>query len=529
MADEIKYDSTQPVRSQASATYNPTGLSNQANLDSYNNNRMQQLQNVYNTAQQNTNAALKTAYDQNMATAQATRDKISPQYQQSQNQLAAQNEIQRRNLNMQGAANGLNTGAGSQLALGQSMAYQKNAGNLARSEQEALGAADRGIADLQMNYQNAIAQAAANNNYKLAAAMLDEYNNQYNRQMTLENQNWQRQQQLENQAYTRAYNEENRDYNRAQAQDERDYTRAYNEENRDYTRAYNEENRDYTRAYNEENRDYTRDWNQNQRDYERAYNEENRDYTRDWNQNQRDYERKYNEENRDYTRNWNEDQREHDRQLEEAQQKSNFGDFSGYEKLYGKDTADVMQLFWALQNPDAAWASGKLKAEDYVALTGKNPSQPAGDVSGYYSGVPTAATPSGSGSTGSSWLSGGSGGGYSGSRSSGGSGGSRGGYTGPAGYYDAAGNFVVPNADGSVAAAYGSALDQAGVGVHERNGVSDAAARDRAIAAAGGSSSSSSAPVTTSSSSGNTSSQPQNVLQAGLQQVKNIFNAIKGR
>ena len=490
MADEIKYDSTQPVRSQASATYTPTGLSNQNNLNAYNNNRVQQLQNVYNTAQQNTNAALKTAYDRNMATAQAARDKISPQYQQSQNQLAAQNEIQRRNLNMQGAANGLNTGAGSQLALGQSMAYQRNAGNLARSEQEALGDADRGIADLQMNYQNAIAEAAANNNYKLAAAMLDEYDNQYQRQMALENQNYQRQQQAEQQAYQRAYNEENRDYNRAQEQENRDYTRAYNEENRDYTRSYNEENRDY--------------------------------------------ERKYNEENRDYTREWNEDQRERDRQIEDAKQKSAFGDFSGYEDLYGKDTADAMQLFWALQNPDAAWASGKLKAEDYYALTGKTPKTPtASTASGYYQGIPQPATPTaadlglGGVSAGGGYI--GGGGSYSGSSyrgstsSSGGGGGSS--NTGFTGYYDKYGNFV-NETTGTIT---GSAINNAGAGlrVSDSNPYVGTPSNAGAMSSRSYSSSPSvsSSPAVSSSSSGGATS----ILGALGNQIKSGWNALTSK
>lgn len=247
MADEITYDSTKPVRSQASATYTPTGLSDQNNLNAYNANREQKIQNTYNAALNNTNAGLKTAYDQNLSDLQAARDKISPQYQQSSNALAAEYERQKRNNNMQGAANGLNTGAGSQLALGQSMAYQRNAGNLARSENEALNEANRGIADLGVQYQNQIAQAVAANDYKQAQAMLDEYERQYQRQMTLENQNYQRQQQAEQQAYQRALNEENRDY-----------TRAYDIENRDYNRNWNLENRDYDRAWNEDDRAYTR-------------------------------------------------------------------------------------------------------------------------------------------------------------------------------------------------------------------------------------------------------------------------------
>ena len=372
MADEIVYDSNQPVRSQQSATYTPTGLNDQNNLNAYNANREQKIQNVYDTALANTKQGLKTAYDQNLSDLQAARDQITPQYQQSANALAAEYERQKRNTNMQGAANGLNTGAGSQLALGQNAAYQKTAGNLARSQNEALNEANRGIANLGVQYQNQIAQAVANNDYKLASAMLDEYENQYNRQRTLEDQNYQRALQAEQQAYNRAFQEENRDYNRAYDienrdynrdwnQNERDYdrywtendrnynrdwnedervynrawnedqrgynrfwdendrayNRAFNEDEQAYNRAWNEENRDYTRAFNEENRDYTRDWNADQRAYDRAYNEENRDYTRAFNEDARDYDRAYNEENRDYTRAWNQDERDYTRNWNE--------------------------------------------------------------------------------------------------------------------------------------------------------------------------------------------------------------------
>jgi len=441
MADEIKYDSTQPVRSQQSATYTPTGLNDQSNLDAYNANREQKIKDVYGAAQQNTLAGLKTAYDQNLSDLQAAREKITPQYQQSANALAAEYERQKRNTNMQGAANGLNTGAGSQLALGQSVAYQQNAGNLARSKNEALNEANRGITDLGVKYQNEIAQAVANNDYKLAAAILDEYENQYNRQMTLENQNWERAQQLENQAYQRAYNEENRDYNRAYDIENRDYNRAWNTENRDYernwnqderdyerqryadetaynrawneeqrgynrywdendrayNRNYNEENRDYQRAWDTENRDYTRDWNQNERDYSRAYNEENRDYTRAYNEDVRDYERAYNEENRDYTRNWNQDERDYtrawnedergyDRTMTEAANRAEYGDFSGYAAIYGQGIADQMREVWIAQNPMVAYSMGAITAEEYQMLTGKYPYNSSGSSSGYSSG-----------------------------------------------------------------------------------------------------------------------------------------------
>ena len=385
MANEIVYDSTQPVRSQQSAAYTPTGLNDQANLDAYNANREQKIADVYDKSLASTTQGLKTAYDQNLSDLQAARDKITPQYQQAGNALAAEYERQKRNNNMQAAANGLNTGAGSQLALGQSMAYQRNAGNLARSQNEALNEANRGIADLGVQYRNHIAQAVANNDYKQAAAMLEEYENQYNRQRTLEDQNYQRALQAEQQAYNRAFNEENRDY-----------SRAYDIENRDYNRNWNTENRDYERAWNTENRDYARDWNQNERDYNRAWNEDQRGYDRYWSENDRGYNRMFNEENRDYTRawnqderdytrNWNEDERAYDRTMTEAANRAEYGDFSGYADIYGSDIANSMREIWIAQNPMVAYSTGAITAEEYQMLTGKYPYN-SGSSSGYSSG-----------------------------------------------------------------------------------------------------------------------------------------------
>lgn len=244
-------------------TYTPTGMYEQANLDKYNADREQQIRDLYAAAQQNTLNGLKTAYDQNISDANAALDKISPQYQERMNALSSEYERQRRNNNMQAASNGLNTGAGSQMALAQSAAYQANQGKLARSEQEAINDANRRILDLQNTYQNAIAEATANNNYKLAAAMLDEYQNAYNRQMNLENTNYQRQ--------------------------------------------------------------------------------------------------------------WNEDERAYARSGNEAALKAQYGDFSGYKDLYGDEIGGLMEQSWALQNPQIAWAEGKISAEDYQKLTGHAP------------------------------------------------------------------------------------------------------------------------------------------------------------
>ena len=158
-----------------------TPAANPVDLTQYNANREQQINNMYASKLDMNKAQLTNAYNQNMSDAQAAYDKISPEYQQRQNELSAEYERQRRNNNMQAANNGLNTGAGSQMALAQSSAYQSNSAGLKRSENEALNEANRNMLDIKTDYQNKISEATANNNYQLAAALLDEYGAQYDR------------------------------------------------------------------------------------------------------------------------------------------------------------------------------------------------------------------------------------------------------------------------------------------------------------------------------------------------------------
>ena len=223
------YDSTKPVRSTASATYTPTGLNDPNNLTAYNQRQEQQLNDMYDKNLASAQQRYKTAYDQNASTLQAERDKIDPQYQQAMSQQDAISQRDRRNNNIQAQANGLNTGAGSQMQLAASVSNQANMAAIERQKQQALDDANRRMSDLQISYQNQIAQAAADNDLERAKALYQEYQNAYNRQLQAENTNYERAQYAENQAYTRAFNEENRDY-----------TRQFNEENRDYSRQQDE-------------------------------------------------------------------------------------------------------------------------------------------------------------------------------------------------------------------------------------------------------------------------------------------------
>ncbi len=79
---------------------------------------------------------------------------------------------------------------------------------------------------------------------------------------------------------------------------------------------------------------------------------------------------------------------------QKADDLAKYGDFTGYEELYGKDVADRMRNTWAAANPMGAYINGVITADQYYTLTGSYPP-------GY--------APAGSGGGG-----GGGGGGYSG-------------------------------------------------------------------------------------------------------------------
>ena len=196
---------------------------------------------LYDAKQQSQLTQLESAYQASRAEAEAARDKLPGQYQQQANDLAAQYERNRRNFNMQAENSGLNTGTASQAALAQNSAYQRDMGALRTAQADAMTEADRGIAELERQYQANVSSAIADNDYQRAQALLNEYNN---------------------------------------------------------------------------------------------------GYTRD---------------------------------LNTAKTLAAYGDFSGYAGLYGQETADSMAALWRAQNPELAYNSGRMSAEEYRAVTGKYP------------------------------------------------------------------------------------------------------------------------------------------------------------
>ena len=119
-------------------------------------------------------AQLRAAYEQNVNTLDAAEESLPDGYQAARNQLAAQNELSRRNFNQYAAAAGLNTGASSQAQLAQNVAYQNSMAQVDSAEADALAQLQLQRTQLATEYQNAIAQAEATGNYELAAALYEE-------------------------------------------------------------------------------------------------------------------------------------------------------------------------------------------------------------------------------------------------------------------------------------------------------------------------------------------------------------------
>lgn len=136
------------------------------------------VNNVYDAALEAAMAALNSAYDKSRLEAEALKEKLPAIYQQQANTVAANAAKDRMNFNEAAAASGLNVGTGSQAALAMNNALQNNLGSVRTAEANAMAEAERDLSLLYVEYQNAIAQAVADNEYERAAALLAEYQTQ---------------------------------------------------------------------------------------------------------------------------------------------------------------------------------------------------------------------------------------------------------------------------------------------------------------------------------------------------------------
>lgn len=68
--------------------------------------------------------------------------------------------------------------------------------------------------------------------------------------------------------------------------------------------------------------------------------------------------------------------------MADAKLRAAYGDFGGYEAIYGADTANAMREFFLQANPDYAYANGLMSVDKYYKLTGRFPAGYSASSSG---------------------------------------------------------------------------------------------------------------------------------------------------
>lgn len=120
-------------------------------------------------------AALERAYAQSIMELESAKAQIPNDYYEAERMVTGTRDRERLNMNEQFAALGLNTGARGQAAIAQSNVYQGNIGALEKQKMEELAAIEREKAKLTVDYQNAIAEAVANNELAKAQQLYENY------------------------------------------------------------------------------------------------------------------------------------------------------------------------------------------------------------------------------------------------------------------------------------------------------------------------------------------------------------------
>lgn len=121
---------------------------------------------------------LQNAYDQNMASQTQATNAGQAAYDTAKQNVYKQAAITGNDMNRWADRRGLNYQPGSQQALSLGRARAGAAGSIAQQQQIALQESQRQQELLKTDYQNQVAKAVAENDYKRAAALLDDYNNQ---------------------------------------------------------------------------------------------------------------------------------------------------------------------------------------------------------------------------------------------------------------------------------------------------------------------------------------------------------------
>jgi len=137
---------------------------------------------TYDNSLASQNQGWQNAFDQNQQIQGQQKQAVQQAYNQANYDLGVQNTRNDNNLTQFADVRDVNTQQGSQHRLRLNNARNSANAKLAYAQAQALQESERQAALIETNYKNQISAALADNNYKRAAALMDEYNNQDKKQ-----------------------------------------------------------------------------------------------------------------------------------------------------------------------------------------------------------------------------------------------------------------------------------------------------------------------------------------------------------
>lgn len=134
------------------------------------------INDLYDKQYQTKALGLKSTFDRNLSDRQAALDAISPQYQTAANDLAINLERQRRNASLNAMNNGMATGTQVQQQNAFGNKWLDTYGRLRKEEAGAIDTANRDIANLRSEYNDALVNARAETDTKRDQAIIEAAN-----------------------------------------------------------------------------------------------------------------------------------------------------------------------------------------------------------------------------------------------------------------------------------------------------------------------------------------------------------------
>lgn len=132
------------------------------------------LEEMYAAQRKAAIAKLNSAYQENLNAIDRAGTGLDAQYQNARNQAAGASELAARNFQEYAAAAGLNSGAGGQAELARNIALQNDLNTLYTQEAATLADLELQRVQAETEFNTAIAQAEAQGDYELAAALYEE-------------------------------------------------------------------------------------------------------------------------------------------------------------------------------------------------------------------------------------------------------------------------------------------------------------------------------------------------------------------